>query len=258
MRRREACRSVSRPPRRVGNDVKALTIRQPWASLVALGVKTIETRPWSTKYRGLLAIHAAVRAPDVIRLGYWWCEPTWGAEAGLLNEAGQPHRLPLGAVVATSSLVDVLPIHEHGCRCHHDVGMYVLIGRSQFGMIVGLFEAPSGAGVEHPVWSASHLDVLDESHPRQQAPYGDFRCGRFAWLLDDIKPTTERCPACWGSGFDDAHKWGDLTRGPDYIMCRQHGDVGWGGHGLCSTCKGADVCDPVPARGRQGLWEWTP
>lgn len=46
-------------------DVRALTLWQPWASLVAVGAKTIETRGWSTDYRGPLLIHAAKRKPDV-------------------------------------------------------------------------------------------------------------------------------------------------------------------------------------------------
>ena len=43
--------------------MKALTLTQPWASLVAIGAKRIETRSWSTPYRGLLAIHAAKGFP---------------------------------------------------------------------------------------------------------------------------------------------------------------------------------------------------
>ncbi len=39
--------------------MKALTLTQPWASLVAIGAKRIETRSWATSYRGPLAIHAA-------------------------------------------------------------------------------------------------------------------------------------------------------------------------------------------------------
>jgi hypothetical protein len=39
--------------------VKALTLHQPWASLIFHGRKTVETRSWGTSYRGLLAIHAA-------------------------------------------------------------------------------------------------------------------------------------------------------------------------------------------------------
>lgn len=40
--------------------MKAITILQPWAGLIPEGAKTIETRSWSTKYRGpIIAIHAA-------------------------------------------------------------------------------------------------------------------------------------------------------------------------------------------------------
>jgi hypothetical protein len=50
--------------------VKALSLYQPWASAMAAGIKTIETRGWSTDYRGELAIHAAKRwAGD--QLQFW-------------------------------------------------------------------------------------------------------------------------------------------------------------------------------------------
>ena len=38
--------------------MKVLTLTQPWATLVAIGAKHIETRSWATSYRGPLAIHA--------------------------------------------------------------------------------------------------------------------------------------------------------------------------------------------------------
>lgn len=38
--------------------IKALTISQPYASLIASGEKWVENRRWPTKYRGPLAIHA--------------------------------------------------------------------------------------------------------------------------------------------------------------------------------------------------------
>jgi hypothetical protein len=37
----------------------ALTLTQPWASLVAIGAKQWETRSWPAKFRGSVAIHAA-------------------------------------------------------------------------------------------------------------------------------------------------------------------------------------------------------
>lgn len=36
--------------------MKTLSVRQPWASLIASGRKTIELRSWSTKYRGSIRI----------------------------------------------------------------------------------------------------------------------------------------------------------------------------------------------------------
>ena len=41
--------------------MKALSLWQPWASLIYDGRKTIETRQWEMLYRGPLAIHAAKR-----------------------------------------------------------------------------------------------------------------------------------------------------------------------------------------------------
>ncbi len=39
--------------------MKALSVKQPWASMIARGEKTIETRTWETNYRGELAICAS-------------------------------------------------------------------------------------------------------------------------------------------------------------------------------------------------------
>jgi activating signal cointegrator 1 len=39
--------------------MKALSLRQPWATLMARGIKGAETRSWRTSYRGQLAIHAS-------------------------------------------------------------------------------------------------------------------------------------------------------------------------------------------------------
>jgi len=52
--------------------MKALTLYQPWASLIRDRRKPIETRSWYTKYRGELAIHAGktVDKDACIRFGY--------------------------------------------------------------------------------------------------------------------------------------------------------------------------------------------
>ena len=40
--------------------MKILTLKQPWASLIAAGHKKYEFRSWKTNYRGLLLIHAGM------------------------------------------------------------------------------------------------------------------------------------------------------------------------------------------------------
>ncbi|MCM1370892.1 MAG: ASCH domain-containing protein [Clostridium sp.] len=38
--------------------MKVITIKEPWATLIAEGLKEYEFRTWKTKYRGKLLIHA--------------------------------------------------------------------------------------------------------------------------------------------------------------------------------------------------------
>jgi len=40
--------------------MKALTVKQPYASLIVEGIKDIENRTWPTKYRGRVLIHAGL------------------------------------------------------------------------------------------------------------------------------------------------------------------------------------------------------
>lgn len=44
--------------------MKAVTLYEPWAALVAAGWKEVETREWYTSYRGALAIHSSVHPAD--------------------------------------------------------------------------------------------------------------------------------------------------------------------------------------------------
>lgn len=86
--------------------MKALTLWQPWASMVALGYKTFETRSWSTEYRGQLAIHAAQKTPKE-ELLKWIDNPRM---ADLLTFNGFTlDTLPTGVIVATVSLAEVYP-----------------------------------------------------------------------------------------------------------------------------------------------------
>ena len=44
--------------------MKTLSIKQPWAYLIACGLKDIENRTWKTKYRGKILIHASFKSDN--------------------------------------------------------------------------------------------------------------------------------------------------------------------------------------------------
>lgn len=181
--------------------MKALTIRQPWASLVALGVKTILTRSWSTRYRGPLAIHAGKAWPVPVAE---WQVPHDRGLGPMVERMAMVERMvdpadpvtrrwetlhtPRGAVVAVADLVDVVPMIDGSLGWTEDS------------------DTPPAALVLS--WDTSAMLVDTRSTGpfpdySDQLPFGDFAPGRYAWLLDNVRPI-----------------------------------------------------DPVPAKGRQGLWEW--
>lgn len=78
--------------------MKALTLWQPWATLVSLGHKTLETRSWPTEYRGPLAIHAGKATSQLyLQREYPYTK--------YLADYRSP--FPLGCIVAICNLVDV-------------------------------------------------------------------------------------------------------------------------------------------------------
>jgi len=80
--------------------VKALSLWQPWASLMADGLKTMETRGWRTPYLGPLCIHAAKRPLTRIEKALMY---EWSCK-GLLPASWVDYELPLGAIVAVVNL----------------------------------------------------------------------------------------------------------------------------------------------------------
>jgi hypothetical protein len=89
--------------------MKALSLTQPWATLVCLGVKTIETRSWKTPYRGPLAIHASKSYPKNCR-ELEKREPFYSA----LRPHGQYSypALCVGCIIGAVELVDCIPAEE--------------------------------------------------------------------------------------------------------------------------------------------------
>ncbi len=79
-----------------------ISLWEPWASAIAVGIKASETRGWSTNYRGQIAIHAAkttqhalfIKMPEV---------QSYFAAAGLREIAD----LSFGHVVAVAELFAV-------------------------------------------------------------------------------------------------------------------------------------------------------
>ena len=77
--------------------MKALTLWQPWASLVG-PAKTIETRGWYTNYRGPIAIHAANT-----NVGFRVVKADSDLQNLVIATLGPDWRsLPLGSVIATA------------------------------------------------------------------------------------------------------------------------------------------------------------
>src|SRR5438105_7661088 len=75
----------------------ALSLKQPWATLLAYGRKTIEVRRWPTTRQGTILIHAA-RVPDQ-RKEAWTLLPAELREAAHL----------LGGIVGTGELTGCIP-----------------------------------------------------------------------------------------------------------------------------------------------------
>lgn len=97
--------------------MKALSLLQPWASGVALGLKEWETRSWPTKYRGQVAIHASKGLPKEARElchQHPWSkvfEPNGPGEKHLMIDEAIA-ALPRGAIIAVATLADCQQVED--------------------------------------------------------------------------------------------------------------------------------------------------
>ena len=167
--------------------MKAITIYQPWASLIALGLKGFETRSWETKYRGRITIHAGKRIVmphdnwalwnrilDFVGSDGEWKEPPLYAR---LDGTALSHKqFPLGAIIATADLVGCNQIVRYGGR---------------------------GGASTDPGW----LLIDDEPYFPTENEYlfGDWTPGRFAWKLENVQLLPEPIPA---KGMQGLWNWG--------------------------------------------------
>lgn len=225
--------------------IPVLSIHQPYASLiVAAGasfglacvdeVKRWETRSWPcpAKYVGRrIAIAATAKRPK----DYWHHvdrDPQFPETLAPFYDLGVYVDIdessdgewwryrwagPLGCIVGTVVVARSLPI----ARCSDTGPEHVC--------------CPVGGGLLHHLPLST--DTPTEWDISDQQPYGHWKPGGWAWELTGPQLTTERCPWCDGRGFV---KLGPvLRRGP-----------------LCPVCNGKGRCDPIPVKGRQGVWQW--
>lgn len=161
--------------------MKVLTLTQPWATLVAIGAKKIETRSWATSYRGPLAIHAAKGLGPVHgakglqrlcdRVEFANALYSAGIYKGLPPDDGWFNVLPLGAIVAVCYVVNCIT--------------------------TAAFLESGGVEIRGP-----HNRLLYEWEPTdQERAFGDYGIGRFAWLLSDIHALPEPIPAKGARGL---------------------------------------------------------
>lgn len=151
--------------------MRALSLTQPWATLVANGSKKVETRSWRTSYLGEIAIHAAKGFPKwakddcmtpVFARALWPDPPGVTADfEGCRAEQRLISELPLGAVVAVAQLAHVMPT-EHRLS----------------GSGARVFERPAPGTPEHA--------------------FGDYSPRRFMWFLENVRPLRGPVP-CRGA-----------------------------------------------------------
>jgi hypothetical protein len=155
--------------------MKAISLWEPWAGAIPAGLKHIETRSWATNYRGRIAIHAAKT-----RKGLTIIHPFKNDMMLCFKSKGitDLNGLPLGAVVATADLIDCIEIPE-------DVlGLIVLNGE-----VV-----------------KKEISFIDD-----EILFGDYTPGRYAWILENIKPLETPIPAkgyqgLWNFEFEEEER----------------------------------------------------
>ena len=131
--------------------MNAISLYQPWASLVILGHKEFETRSWPTNYRGPLAIAASKSEPKrECREAFADLQAMW-EDLNHLSYAA----LPRGCVLGIVDLVDCVPtesLEETVSTKEYSMGDF---GPSRFAWklrVVEVFERPIPAKGSMGLW----------------------------------------------------------------------------------------------------------
>lgn len=164
--------------------MKILTLTQPWASLVALGAKHIETRSWSTSYRGPIAIHAGAG------LGAFGTKPVEQRAAFFKLCYSEPFVTVLAPLIRRMRMVAKLAIP------HYDAD---LLPRGKIIAVADLVDccriaAMSGDTSGRYVAGYISDDGICRLVVGNERAFGDYGPGRFAWLLANVRPLRSPLP----------------------------------------------------------------
>lgn len=88
--------------------MKAITIKQPLASLIIEGIKDVENRTWKTNFRGRVLVHAAAKQIDSKDL--FSIEKANEIPSDLLEDI-EDCNLPTGAIIGSVEIVDCVINH---------------------------------------------------------------------------------------------------------------------------------------------------
>jgi hypothetical protein len=89
--------------------MKAISLQQPFASLLTIGAKTIETRPWPTSYRGPMIIHAQSLSESVT-------DPYF--KSILASHGLDCEKLPTERIIGLATLIDCRKIEKQMIPCY--------------------------------------------------------------------------------------------------------------------------------------------
>jgi activating signal cointegrator 1 len=160
--------------------IKVITLHQPWATLMAIGAKRIETRSWYTSYRGPLGIQAAKAFPKYGREFYCSTRVLRAlVEGGALEIPGFEDYL------ADPEGVDVTAIARN---------VAVAIGRLPLGAILGVCDLVNCLDTEL-------IPRYVSPFPEQELAFGNFSRGRFGWLTENMKKFETPVPVRGAQGL---------------------------------------------------------
>lgn len=111
--------------------MKALSVRQPWAWLIAHGVKTVENRTWATNFRGRFYIHASAKfdIPSEKYAKFRRDLEKGARDAGIdLVMPASPAEFETGGIVGAADLVDcVTECDDEYDQAWHIPGNYAFL-----------------------------------------------------------------------------------------------------------------------------------